>query len=64
LRGLRIVSAGLLAGVTLFLAVALMVKGDIGKQRNELVSYIACGLCLLSLPIASVLRAARFPREV
>jgi hypothetical protein len=60
LRTLRFVSGGMLAGVLFMLTVILLVR-PAERSGPELLAYVACGLALLSLPIASVFRSARWP---
>ena len=60
LRTLRIVSGGMMASVLFFLSVILFVR-PAERSGPELLAYVACGLAVLSLPIASVFRSARWP---
>jgi hypothetical protein len=64
LSNMRIVSGLLLGGVLMFLAIALyfrqgMLENDSGGA--DILPYIATAWALLSLPIASAVRAARWP---
>ncbi len=64
LRTLRIVSAGMIAGVLLFLPVVLFVRPGMLENATgslDLLAGLAAGAALLSLPLASALRAARWP---
>jgi hypothetical protein len=64
LRTLRIISAAMLGAALLFLTLTLVLRP--GMLQNsagglEIVAYLACGWAALSLPLASVFRAARWP---
>lgn len=62
LRTLRIISAAMIGGVLVFLAVALLMRQSLQATGGlNLVAYLAAGWAVLSVPIADVLRGARWP---
>lgn len=64
LRHSRIVSAGMLGGIVLFLGVALVMRPVLkgNASGNVVLSYLAAGGAVVSLPVARGVRAARWPR--
>jgi hypothetical protein len=64
MKAMRIVSVALLASVLLMLAVVLLLRASMhmgGGGGLDIVAYLATGWAVLSLPVASVLRSARWP---
>ena len=59
---MRIISIGLMAGVLFFLPIALMVRNSMTLSNSlDILSGIASGWAVLSVPIADVFRKARWP---
>ena len=62
LRTQRIVSAAMIGAVLLLLAVALFMRQSLHPTGGlNVVAYLAVGWALVSVPIADVMRGARWP---
>lgn len=64
MKAMRIVSIALFASILCLLTVVLLLRSSLGvggRVGGGLVGYLAAGFAVASLPIASVLRAARWP---